>query len=412
MYKINYKSYPMYLNLQRYLMLIFFFIFYSNLYAGIAPTFNMNVKNITTISNGTRDSILQFEVYLQQTNYGQPGVDQFEYCSGQFTWLINRAVQNGNLVFGLNNGPDANQLPTNLRPTSFNVDSLSAPAGQLYLRASGNIPNSQINYFISPEYPGTKILTFRLRTSAGRFPVVPLNLRYKFGAGLNTALNYYLPYPEGWDSLKFPVQTTAALTDTISNHFTIENSNYLVGSKISVRLFTLPEGKYNSTFNLLSKRDTVSVYLRNSASPFQLIDSAKGVIDSINYSNIFAFSKPTSGYYYIVIKHYQSVETWSKAGGEYLIKDTSVHNYDFTSNPSQAYFNNMVLKGTKYCLYSGDVDQNGYINLSDVLSIYNDVGGFSIGNVINDLTGDNVVDLNDLLISYYNTNNFIRIRRP
>lgn len=90
----------------------------------------------------------------------------------------------------------------------------------------------------------------------------------------------------------------------------------------------------------------------------------------------------------------------------------SFHTYDYTSSSSQAYFNNLKLKGTKYCLYSGGVDQNGYVNLTDVLSIYNDVGGFSIGNVTNDLTGDNVVDLNDLLISYYNTNNFIRVRFP
>jgi hypothetical protein len=71
--------------------------------AGIAPTFNMIVKNITTnpTVNGENNKIF-FDVYIQQTNYGQPGVDPFEFCCAQYMWLFNKNIfQNpsvGNIV--------------------------------------------------------------------------------------------------------------------------------------------------------------------------------------------------------------------------------------------------------------------------------------------------------------------------
>jgi hypothetical protein len=104
------------------------------------PRFTMTVKNIaTTNPSGTnnRDSIVRFEVYLQQINQGQPGVNDFEYCCGQFTWSYNRAIQgNGNLVLGLFAAGSA--LPAALRPPSFQVDSALG-----YLKMSGNLPHHQ-----------------------------------------------------------------------------------------------------------------------------------------------------------------------------------------------------------------------------------------------------------------------------
>ena len=396
-------------NLPYLIVLFFLFICFNPVYAGIPPTFNMTVKNIQTIPRPAfwQDSIVQWELWLQQTNFDQPGVDEFEYCCGQFTFLCDKTIQNGNLILGLNGG--LTSLPSLLRPPTFQVDSLTAPPGQLYLKGSGNNIHSDVNYFISPTFPGTRIVTFRLRTSAKRFPMVPLNLRFKLGPAPNTFVAYFLHYGEQ-DSVENPNQTAVALLDTVSNIYFVENSGYILPTTdIKIKLTALFEGKYNSSYYLMSKRDTINVYLRSAASPFNLVDSAKGVIDSVSFFNNFTFSRASSGSYYIVVKHKQCVETWSKSGGENLVRDNSIYNFDLTSASTQAYWNNLILKGSKYCLYSGDVDQNGFINLTDVLYIYNDVGSFVSGSVANDLTGDNLVDLNDLLIAL---NNFIRLRRP
>ncbi len=190
------------------------------------PRFNMTVKNIATTQPGNpaRDSILRFEIWVQQTNQGQPGVNDFEYCAGQFTWTYNRAIQgNGNIFFGL--APAAFQvggLPPALRPPSYSVDSVNG-----FLKMSGNLPNSLANFFISGTFPGTRIFTAQLRTTLNRFPQVPLNLRFKLGTSPNTFVAYFLPYPDSVDSEQFPSQFAVALIDTIQNIYSVENGGFV-----------------------------------------------------------------------------------------------------------------------------------------------------------------------------------------
>jgi len=68
----------------------------------------------------------------------------------------------------------------------------------------------------------------------------------------------------------------------------------------------------------------------------------------------------------------------------------------------------LKLKGSKYCIYSSDVNQDGYITLFDVIPVYNDATNFVTGRfIITDLTGDNIVDLTDVTIGYNNSANFV-----
>jgi len=114
--------------------------------------------------------------------------------------------------------------------------------------------------------------------------------------------------------------------------------------------------------------------------------------------------------YYIVVKHRNSIETWSKLGGE--VFTGGVLNYDFTSSASQAFENNLVLVGSEYSIYTGDVDQNDVVNLTDIIMIYNDVANFVTGYVVTDLNFDNVVNLTDLLYAYNNSAMFVSTKRP
>ena len=219
--------------------------------AGIAPTFNMTVKNIITIPSGDRDSVLQFEVYLQQTNFGQLNVDEFEYCCGQFTFQCSKAIQSGNLVFGLNSG--LSSLPSNLRPPTFQVDSLTAPAGSLYLKGSGNLPQPGENYFISPVFPGTRILTFKLRTSAPQFTIAPLNLRFKLGPAPNTFVAYFVPFGLQ-DSDVNPNQQAVALQDTVQNVYSVEDSGFPL--PVELASFTSNVNKNNVQLNWTTSTET------------------------------------------------------------------------------------------------------------------------------------------------------------
>ena len=73
---------------------------------------------------------------------------------------------------------------------------------------------------------------------------------------------------------------------------------------------------------------------------------------------------------------------------------------------------NVDASPVSYAVYSGDVNQDGAIDLNDVLSVYNAASSFSSGYVVNDVNGDNIVDLNDILIAYNNSAGFVAVIRP
>ncbi|HMS33736.1 MAG TPA: choice-of-anchor B family protein [Ignavibacteria bacterium] len=191
---------------------------------------------------------------------------------------------------------------------------------------------------------------------------------------------------------------------------TVQDFNF---PPVNINLKVFSEGLYNSSLNRLSRKDSVTVYLRNASSPFALVDSAKTSVDSINLSGNFKFSKAATGNYYIVVKYFNAIETWSRAGGEPLTAGGPVYSYDFTSAVSQAYGNNLLLKGSKYTMYSGDINKSGSIDLDDILYIYNDAGNFLSGiRIVSDLNADNLVDLSDITLSFNNSNNFISVKTP
>ncbi len=169
---------------------------------------------------------------------------------------------------------------------------------------------------------------------------------------------------------------------------------------INLSLKITPEGLLDTLNNRLYRRDSVMIYLRDSHAPFSLVDSAKGIIDSVSMTCLLTLSNALSGRYYIVVKHFQSLETWSRAGGDSLSANGLVHNYDFSSGSYQAYGNNLNLKGSSYCIISGDVNGDGIVDGSDLLMIDNDLYNYVTGRfVITDLNGDEYVDAADMQIA-------------
>lgn len=174
-------------------------------------------------------------------------------------------------------------------------------------------------------------------------------------------------------------------------------------------LTAAPQGFYNESVNRLNMNDTFRVCLRNISSPYNIVDSSKALIDSVSLTGNFAFKNAPSGTYYISLKHRNSIETWSKSGGITFTMN-SLMNYDLTSAASQAYGNNLILKGTKYCTYSGDTDQDGIIDASDISIIDNDVIRALSGYLNSDLNGDLITDAGDMSIADNNSlNNIIKI---
>ena len=68
--------------------------------------------------------------------------------------------------------------------------------------------------------------------------------------------------------------------------------------------------------------------------------------------------------------------------------------------------------GISYCIYSGDVNQDGTVDGTDLQLIDNDSYAFVSGYVPTDVNGDDFVDGTDASIAGNNANNFVSVIRP
>jgi hypothetical protein len=117
----------------------------------------------------------------------------------------------------------------------------------------------------------------------------------------------------------------------------------------------------------------------------------------------------TNGTYYIQTKHRNSIETWSRAGGEVYTVGVTL-NYSFTSSAVQAFGNNLIqvdASPVRYAVYAADVNQDGTVDLTDGGLIDNDISNFISGYVPSDANGDGVVDIADAVLADNNGFNFV-----
>ncbi len=201
---------------------------------------------------------------------------------------------------------------------------------------------------------------------------------------------------------------SASLRDTMIYKLIDSTKNYLLGNGVaSLDLKVMPEGRWNGT---TLAGDTITALIRAPLSPYLIVDSARVKLNSNGYA-IANFLNATNGvYYYIVVKHRNSIETWSKTVQQFSTGFPI--SYDFTTSKTKAYGDNMKLKSGKYCIYSGDTDQNGSIDVIDLGTVENDVSIFGGGYRIADLNGDLFVDANDLAIVENNAVNYVTRIRP
>ena len=196
---------------------------------------------------------------------------------------------------------------------------------------------------------------------------------------------------------------TATDANFCSSTSTILLNNLSCSINLNVKLFL--EGYYDGTslmkpvlFNQgitanSTICDTVTVELHNAIS-YALEETYSGIVSTNGIINcVFPYSINANSYY-IVVKHRNSIETWS-ANPVLISTNTS---YDFTDSISKALGNNLIDVFTEgiYSLYSGDINQDGYIDGSDYPAFDYDTSIGLFGEyVATDLNGDGYVDGSD-----------------
>jgi hypothetical protein len=187
--------------------------------------------------------------------------------------------------------------------------------------------------------------------------------------------------------------------------------NFTTNTVSVLNLSLLIQARYDASVDLMIQ-DTVTVYLRNSYSPFNTIDSSKGIINSSGDGQ-YNFSNANSEInYYLTVRHRNSIETWSASPQSFT---GNLLNYDFINSDLQAFGNNLIavdLIPLRYAIYSGDINQDGTIDASDLSSVDNDALNSVSGYVLTDVTGDYFVDAQDVSIVDNNAYNSVSMIRP
>ncbi len=164
--------------------------------------------------------------------------------------------------------------------------------------------------------------------------------------------------------------------------------------------------------------DSITVELHSAVSPYALIESKKGVLNTNGSCSLDFSSSRIANSYYIVLKHRNSIDTWSSV--PVLFSATTA--YNFTLNQSSAYGSNLVRTPDNlyWSVFSGDISdpstglghQDQLIESQDFLDMENAVSNILSGYVVQDLTGDGVVESEDFLIVENNVRAIVFGMRP
>ncbi|MEO8210428.1 MAG: metallophosphoesterase [bacterium] len=180
----------------------------------------------------------------------------------------------------------------------------------------------------------------------------------------------------------------------------------LMPSQKNLQIKLLTEGFYDPGSNKMQS-DTFKVVLRNSLSPYNIVDSSKGFADSTGSCNFKFTGARNATLYYLAVKHRNSIETWSSSAIAFA---SGTLTYNFTSAANKAYGNNQKqidVSPVAFGIYSGDVNQDGIVDITDNELIDNDSYNFATGYVRTDVNGDNIVDVADVAIADNNAFNFV-----
>jgi len=179
---------------------------------------------------------------------------------------------------------------------------------------------------------------------------------------------------------------------------------YYSSNAIELTSFTaLIEGLYDGNS---MRPDTVTVELRNNTPPYSLVDQTKILLDNNGQGNGKFYEAVNGTPYYIVVKHRNSIETWSALPQAFTSGSLA---YDFTTAADKAYGNNLKLINGKWCIYSGDVNQDGFVDTEDLNLVFIDNVNGSTGYIRTDLYGDLFTEIEDLIIVF--RNNILGVER-
>lgn len=211
------------------------------------------------------------------------------------------------------------------------------------------------------------------------------------------------------DGLTLGVTIGETAIDDYSTESLNLNCGYQQGTgncKLSLKLFL--EGLFNGdslnqqAYDALGPvtlggiADDINIKVAGSYYPYPILYTSNTFKINTQGESSLLIPAHISGNYYLAINHRNHIETWSSTPLDFANASLT---YDFTTASSKAFGNNQkeVAPGV-YALYAGDINQDHYIDETDILLLANSCNTFEEGYLIQDLNGDGIADALDLIL--------------
>ncbi|MBK6966462.1 MAG: hypothetical protein IPH20_21845 [Bacteroidales bacterium] len=113
--------------------------------------------------------------------------------------------------------------------------------------------------------------------------------------------------------------------------------------------------------------------------------------------------------YFIVIKHRNSLETWSSSPVSFSGASIS---FNFTTAASRAFGDNLKQISGVFVIFGGDVNQDGVVDSADMTPVDNDAANYQSGYFPTDVNGDGIIDTADITIIDNNSASYTGVIAP
>lgn len=378
-----------------------------------SPSYELYITNQQQIS----PKIYQFDVYLLRT-----GTTPLELASMQFGIGFDSSIANGGtLSFSMVTG--SSQLATSQVPVAFSIGTTTQTetiGGVVYRylnQAARSGPGSGNGTIISAvktscTSPGTRIGTYRLTNSVDFKTGSSAKHLFSSAIGNGKTSTLVAAYVGGSNT------TISGTNLDYTSAGTCDQNLSFNPSTLNVNIKALLEGPYvgagqmtPTLYNLgLSTNPTatdsveINLWSASGLSSSTPSMSTKAILHTDGTASVYLPFSVLGNNYYIVLKHRNSVETWSSAP----VAITYPTSYDFTTSVGKAYSDgiNPALKnmgGGIFAIYGGDVNQDGTVDGSDMNEIDNNTSIAAFGYDNSDVNGDGASDGLDMNVVDNNT---------
>ena len=188
------------------------------------------------------------------------------------------------------------------------------------------------------------------------------------------------------------------------------NANFVAASNSNLTIKAFFEGSYDATTGT-QVSDTVTVKLYKSTAPYDFVQSFKTTIGTNGVASINMPASELGKTYFVALVNRNSIETWSaKPVTIKNVVSAPAADVCFACAPVNTYGANVKTVSGAYLIYTGDINQDGLCDASDLANCSNNQNQF--GYLGADVNNDTVVDNIDLNIVDNNVANIIQIIRP